>query len=56
MLSQREFGYWLVLGVLLQVKKDYVLQIGAVPGDIMFQYTTVRQVPRHFEQKGRLIS
>ncbi|OCL02148.1 acetoacetyl-synthase [Glonium stellatum] len=27
-------------GVLLQVKKDYTLQIGLQPGDLMFQYTT----------------
>ncbi|KAH6697412.1 acetoacetyl-synthase [Plectosphaerella plurivora] len=27
-------------GVLLQVKKDYVLQIDVRPGDILFQYTT----------------
>ncbi|KAF2491726.1 acetoacetyl-synthase [Lophium mytilinum] len=27
-------------GVLLQVKKDYIVQIGLRPGDLMFQYTT----------------
>ncbi|OCK75425.1 acetoacetyl-synthase [Lepidopterella palustris CBS 459.81] len=27
-------------GVLLQIKKDYMLQIGLRPGDLIFQYTT----------------
>ncbi|KAF4950238.1 hypothetical protein FGADI_8326 [Fusarium gaditjirri] len=27
-------------GVMLQIKKDYIMQIGVVEGDILFQYTT----------------
>lgn len=26
---------------MLQIKKDYIMQIGVVEGDILFQYTTV---------------